>query len=69
MRPSDQTETFRDVVCKKETSAALLCEIAGTDYWIPKSHVSDDSEVFDDADNASGKLVISEWIAKQKGLV
>lgn len=69
MRPNDLTETFRDVVCKKETDAALLCEIDGADYWIPKSHVSDDSEVFDGADNASGKLVVSEWIAKQKGLV
>lgn len=69
MRPNDPTETFRDVVCKKATDAALLCEIDGTEYWIPKSQISDDSEVHDDQDNATGKLVVSEWIAKQKGLV
>ncbi len=69
MRENDPTETFRNVVCKKETNAALLCEIDGTDYWIPKSHVHADSEVFDDGANAEGKLIISEWIARQKGLV
>ncbi len=69
MRDGDPTETFRDVVCKKETDAALLCEIDGADYWIPKSQIADDSEVFDDGNNATGRLVISEWIAKQKGLV
>lgn len=60
---------FAGVTCKKETDMALLCVIDGEDVWIPKSQVHDDSEVFDGANNATGKLVVSEWIATQKGLV
>jgi len=37
--------------------------------WFPSSHVSADSEVFDDEENAEGKLVVSEWIAKERGLI
>lgn len=60
---------LRDVVCKKATDKALLCVVDGEEVWIPLSHVDDDSEVFDDRENARGTLVISEWIAEQKGLV
>ncbi len=68
MRETDPTVSFKDVVCKKETDRALLVIIGEQDYWIPKGHVHPDSEVFDDANNAEGTLVISEWIAKQKDL-
>jgi hypothetical protein len=50
-----------------ETDGALLCRIDGDDAWIPKSHIHDDSEVYEKGHE--GTLVISEWIAKQKGLV
>lgn len=69
LRPNDKTVSLNDAVCTKETDAALLCVIEGEEHWIPKSQVSDDSEVFDDQDNAEGTLVVSEWIAKQRGLV
>lgn len=58
-----------DVVCKKATEKALLCVIGGEEYWIPISQVDDASEVFDDRDNAEGVLVITEWLAQQKGLL
>lgn len=58
--------TFQGVTVKRETSAALLVEIDGAEHWIPKGQISDDSEVF--AEGTSGKLVVSEWIATQKGL-
>lgn len=35
--------------------------------WIPKSHVDDRSEVYRSGDK--GMIMISEWIAIQKGLV
>lgn len=57
-----------DVVCIRATDAAMLCFIDEDEHWIPKSQVDDDSEVFDDDDNSTGTLVISEWIAKKKGL-
>lgn len=67
MREGDKTVEFRDVVCKYETDAALLCEIDEKEYWIPKSQISNDSEVT--AEDDVGTLVVSEWIATQKGLV
>jgi hypothetical protein len=68
MRDDDPTCDFDNVRCIKETDAALLCVIDGDEFWIPKSHVHDDSEVFDEDVNSEGKLIISEWIAQQKGL-
>ena len=60
---------FHNVVCKKATDKALLCEVEGEELWIPLSQVNPDSEVFDDDRNNQGTLVITEWIAKQKGLI
>lgn len=69
LRPDDPTHSIDDVTCLKETANALLCAIDGEEVWIPKSQLSDDSEVFNDGENSSGRLVISEWIAKQKGMI
>lgn len=60
---------FEDVRCIRASEMALLVEINGEEVWIPKSQVDEDSEVFDDDANAEGVLVVSEWIAIQKGLV
>lgn len=63
-------ELFKcEAVCKRETPKALLCEIDGDTYWIPKSQIHDDSEVYDAGENSEGTLVITEWIATQKGLM
>lgn len=61
------TAEFENVKCIKETSAALLCVIDGEEIWIPQSQVDDASEVFSVGDE--GRLVVTEWIAIQKGLV
>ncbi|NIR31689.1 MAG: hypothetical protein GWN84_20730 [Gammaproteobacteria bacterium] len=56
------------------TAKAALYELAdGTELWIPHSQVHDDSEVFYDEDKAEmntehGRLVVTSWIAKKKGL-
>lgn len=55
-----------DVECTKETDKALLCVIDGKPVWLPKSQIDDESEVFAEGD--TGTLVISEWIAGEKGL-
>lgn len=67
LRATDETVDFHSVICKRETDAALLCEIEGAEYWIPKSQISDDSDV--NGEDDEGTLVITEWIAKQKGLL
>lgn len=66
----DATVEFENAKCIRETDMALLVRIdAGKEVWFPKSHVDDASEVFDEDDNSEGTLVVSEWIAMQKGLV
>ena len=58
---------FDDAVCTLATGAAVRVTIDGKSCWIPQSQIDDDSEVY--RANDHGKLVISEWIAIQKGLV
>lgn len=53
-----------------ETEKALLVRFEdGRKEWIPKGQIDDDSEVFDATEHKAGCLVVTEWIAKQKGLV
>ena len=58
---------FHDVFAKYDSGKALLCVIEGEEMWIPKSQIHDDSEVWQEHDR--GVLVITEWIAEQKGLL
>jgi hypothetical protein len=59
--------TFVNAVCTRDTDKAILVEIDGDEFWIPQSHVDDDSEVYEEGQR--GTLVISQWIAEQKGIV
>lgn len=65
--PRGAVVRFQDVRCLRETDKAILVEIDETEYWIPKSQIDQDSEVFEDMDE--GELVITEWIAIEKKLV
>lgn len=58
---------LENVTVVKDSGQALLCDIDGDEVWIPQSQIDDDSEVYREGD--SGKLIISEWIALQKGLI
>jgi hypothetical protein len=58
---------FADVKCKASTDKACLCDIDGEEVWIPLSQIDEDSEVWDYEDE--GTLVITRWIAEQRGLV
>lgn len=57
---------IEDVRVEHATAKALLCVIDGDEVWIPQSQIDDDSEVWKAGDK--GTLVISDWIATQKGL-
>lgn len=62
------TVTIERVKAVRETAAALLVRFDdGAEEWIPKSHIDDDSEVY--KASTEGKLVVTAWIAEQKGLV
>ena len=58
--------SIEDVTCLKSTEKACLCLIGTEEMWIPQSQIDDDSEVCTEGDE--GTLVISQWIAEQKGL-
>lgn len=53
----------------KSTEKAFLIELDDADdgIWIPKSVIHDDSEVYDDADNSTGEVVVHEWWAEKNG--
>lgn len=63
------TVEFPDCTCRIDTDHALLVRFPDMDdaVWIPKSQVDDDSEVY--KKGTSGTLVITEWIATEKGLI
>jgi hypothetical protein len=58
---------FENAECIKETDLAILVVIDGEEYWIPRSQMSDESDVY--GEGQSGTLIITEWIAEQKGLI
>lgn len=58
---------FEDVLALGETDKALHVEIDGERYWVPKSQIDDDSEVW--LAHQEGTLIVSEWWAEKRGLV
>lgn len=51
----------------RETDAAFLLRIDGSDHWIPKSQISDPEDY--SAGDTGCTISVTEWIAKQKGLL
>lgn len=62
-----ETVQIQNVTALKETEAALLVEVEGEEFWIPKSQIHDDSEVY--KVDTDGTLVIPLWLAEKHGLV
>ena len=60
---------FEGIECIAKTDAAILCRGGDLDKktWFPESQLVNTSEVIEEGD--SGTLIITEWIAMQKGLV
>jgi oxalate decarboxylase/phosphoglucose isomerase-like protein (cupin superfamily) len=59
---------FEQATALRETDAGLLVRVEGEDHWFPKSQISEDSEVYEVA-SGTGKLIVTEWIAKQRDLI
>lgn len=66
-RASVETVEFTNVTALRETDLAILCTIHGDEVWIPKSQIAHESDVRSVHDK--GTLIVSEWIATEKGLV
>lgn len=69
----DKTFEYGKVVVIKVTDQAILCVDAGAlaspkkgddGFWVPLSQISEDSEV---PDVRRGVLVVSEWLANERG--
>lgn len=59
---------FAGAVALAETDKALKVRLdEDTVIWMPKNQIDDDSEVW--KVEHEGELVVSQWIAEQKGLV
>lgn len=52
------------------TEKAIKVQLKSEDVprWIPKSQVHDNSEVYDDKENATGDLIVTQWFAEKEGL-
>jgi coenzyme F420-reducing hydrogenase beta subunit len=58
---------IEDVECIHATDKAIRVRLPdGDEHWIPQSQVDEDSEVWKQGDE--GKLVITAWIAAQRGI-
>lgn len=62
---------FEDVTIKRSTEKAVLIVTETPDgkpveIWLPKSQIKETDCL---ADNDTGYVVVTEWIAKQKGLL
>jgi hypothetical protein len=59
--------TIEGVTAEHETERALRCAFGdGRKHWIPKSQITDDSEVY--AAGHVGRLVITGWFANKEGI-
>lgn len=65
----NETVEFSNVKVIHETEKAILVKIENVEenVWIPKTQINEYSEVFEMG--TEGKLIVTEWIAKQKGLI
>ena len=58
-----------DVEIRGATDKALLVEYEGEEFWIPKSQIDDDSEIYSSRQlGKTGTLVLPYWLAEEKGL-
>ena len=64
-RGTSEKVRIENVTIGKETEKAVLITIDGKDYWIPLSQIH---ELHRSQHKGGDAIVMSEWIAKQKGL-
>lgn len=63
----DETASFEGVNVLGETDKAIRVKIDGKPFWVPKSQIHDDSEVYQSG--TTGTLIVTQWWAEQEGLV
>jgi hypothetical protein len=61
------TVSFDVEAVEAETERAILVEIEGEKVWVPKSQITEDSEVYSKK-SGGGELIVTRWWAEQQGL-
>ena len=64
---NDDTVSFDVETVEAESEKAILVEIEGEKFWVPKSQIHDDSEVYSKR-SGGGTLIVTRWWAEQKEL-
>lgn len=73
-RKPDKLITLYGVRCKATTDLAVLIQDCdGSEHWMPRSHIREENPEDGGATTITAKgdegdLVVTEWIAKQKGI-
>ncbi len=63
----EDTVSFDVETVEAETEKAILVEIEGEKEWVPKSQITEDSEVYSKK-SGGGELIVTRWWAEQAGL-
>lgn len=66
----DEKNVESDAPCEgvRETQKAVLVRLDdGSEHWVPKSQIHEDSEVY--ASGTDGTLIVSRWWAEKEGLL
>jgi hypothetical protein len=67
MAASNYVHLDVDEILRETDKAFLVLTDEGEEVWLPKSHVADPDDYAEGDTNCT--LSITEWLAKQKGLV
>lgn len=62
-----ETHSIKEAECVKESTDAILVLFDGEEHWIPKSQIDPESEVQGEGDD--GELIVTQWLAEQRGWV
>ena len=58
-----------EVTVVRESEKALLVDYEGEEFWVPKSQIHADSEIYSSRQvGETGNLVLPYWLAEKKGL-
>ncbi len=69
MKAADSAVELEVERVQATTDKALLCQIDGVDYWIPKSVILDGGDVHGASEEGTeGTILVTEWWAKDRGL-
>jgi hypothetical protein len=68
MKDGDEPVEYDCVEVLHETERAWLCNVDGSEVWIPKSQLLDDSDPLEAGTDGVFTIVVPMWLAVEKGI-